>query len=63
MTEHRQPTVEEITHRAYGLYLERGGEDGKDLQDWARAEQELTDPLVAESSKPRATQIARNSLH
>jgi Protein of unknown function (DUF2934) len=63
MTENRQPTAEEITHRAYSLYLERGGEDGKDVQDWVKAEQELTDAPVAESSKPRAAQVTRNSLH
>jgi hypothetical protein len=53
MTEYSQPTVEQITHRAYALYLERGGEDGKDVQDWVRAENELTRPSGAESSKPR----------
>ncbi len=63
MTEYSQPTLEQITHRAYALYLERGGEDGKDVQDWVRAEKELTHPSVAESSKPRAAQLTRNSLH
>jgi len=27
--------------RAYQLYLERGGEDGRDLDDWLAAEREL----------------------
>jgi hypothetical protein len=28
-------------HRAYELYLARGGEDGRDLEDWLTAEREL----------------------
>jgi len=32
---------ERIERRAYELYVERGREDGKDLQDWFAAEQEL----------------------
>ena len=63
MTECRQPSAKEITRRAYGLYLERGGENGRDVEDWVRAEQELTDRPVAESSKPRATQATRHSLN
>jgi hypothetical protein len=33
---------EEIARRAYLLFLERGGEHGQDLEDWLRAEAELT---------------------
>ena len=33
---------EQIRQRAYELYEERGGEDGYDLDDWLRAEEELT---------------------
>jgi hypothetical protein len=37
------PSDDEIARRAYELYLERGGTgDGEDLQDWLRAEEELT---------------------
>ena len=31
---------EEIRHRAYELYEQRGREDGHDLDDWLRAEGE-----------------------
>jgi Protein of unknown function (DUF2934) len=34
-------TDEEIRHRAYELYRERGGDPGHELDDWARAELEL----------------------
>jgi len=32
---------EEIKRRAYELYLERGEELGRDLEDWLQAEREL----------------------
>jgi outer membrane protein TolC len=32
---------EVVAQRAYELYLERGGEDGRDLEDWLTAEREL----------------------
>jgi hypothetical protein len=32
---------EKIPARAYELYLERGGEDGHDVEDWLAAEGEL----------------------
>ncbi len=34
-----------IARRAYELYLERGAEPGRDLEDWLRAEAELLPPL------------------
>jgi Protein of unknown function (DUF2934) len=44
-----RPTTEEITLRAYQIYLERGGAPGNALDDWTRAERELR----GKSSKPR----------
>jgi Protein of unknown function (DUF2934) len=41
MTTYREPSVEEITRRAYGLYLGRGGDHGHDVDDWVKAEKEL----------------------
>jgi hypothetical protein len=36
------PNVEdEIRRRAYELYEQRGREDGHDLEDWFRAEEEV----------------------
>ncbi len=37
----KQPSDEEIRNRAYELFLERGGTPGSELEDWARAEEEL----------------------
>lgn len=33
---------QEIRRRAYALYEERGREDGHDIDDWLRAEAELS---------------------
>ena len=43
------PTTEEIALRAYQIYLERGGAPGNALEDWTRAERELS----KKPSKPR----------
>ena len=38
------PTKKQIEARAYELYLQRGGEDSHDVEDWLSAEKELTRP-------------------
>ena len=40
-----EPTHEDIARRAYQLYEERGGEHGRDLEDWFQAERELRQVL------------------
>ncbi len=35
------PTRDQIQLRAYELYLKRGGEDGRAVEDWLAAETEL----------------------
>jgi hypothetical protein len=37
----RTPSHEEISLRAYEIYLERGGLPGNELDDWLQAEREL----------------------
>jgi hypothetical protein len=36
-----EPTFEQIQMRAYEIYIQRGGQDGLDLEDWLQAEKEL----------------------
>ena len=50
----REPSGEEIARLAHDLYLQRGGEHGKDVEDWVRAEKELSDEPVAGPPKTRA---------
>jgi hypothetical protein len=56
------PTREEIEKRAYELYLARGCESGRDVEDWLAAERELTiqHELVAPIQAMRKKVIARS---
>ena len=38
------PTENDIATRAYQLFIERGGEHGRDLDDWLLAKRELLSP-------------------
>ncbi len=55
MFERREPSGEEIARLAHDLYLQRGGEHGKDVEDWVRAEKELSDEPVPRTPKSRPT--------
>jgi len=46
MIERKEFSREDIAHRAYELYTQRGCEPGKDVEDWIRAEQELTEANI-----------------
>jgi hypothetical protein len=35
------PLEQRIRERAHEIYLQRGGEDGSDLEDWLQAEEEI----------------------
>jgi Protein of unknown function (DUF2934) len=56
----REPSREEITRRAYELYLQRRGEQGNDVEDWIRAEKELSDEPVGVPVKTKAVQAGRH---
>ena len=47
------PVHEEIAHRAYRRYLERGSTDGYDIDDWLAAEQELVRERLGSQSTRR----------
>jgi hypothetical protein len=56
----REPSREEIARRALELYLQRSGEhNGKHLDDWIRAEKELSDEPVAAPAKTRVAQAGQ----
>jgi hypothetical protein len=47
MIERKELSREDIAHRAYELYTQRGCEPGKAVEDWIRAEEELgTEPNI-----------------
>ena len=50
-TENKEvPTHEQITLRAYQIYLEHGFQPGNDLADWLAAEKELTELSESEGA-------------
>jgi hypothetical protein len=51
-----EPTQEQIEKRAYEIFLARGGEHGRDLEDWLTAEQEVLE-LILESNLAVASEI------
>jgi hypothetical protein len=53
-----QPSAEAITRRAYELFLERGGTHGNDVDDWVRAELELSAAQTEAKESPSAREIA-----
>jgi Protein of unknown function (DUF2934) len=48
----RLPEHEQIARYAYELFLSRGAEDGRDLQDWLEAERQLTKAPHRSGKKP-----------
>ncbi len=49
-----KPIRDQIEHRAYAIYLERGCQDGFDVQDWLQAESELLSTAEGKSSRAKA---------
>jgi len=52
------PTQEEISRRAYEIYLERNGAPGDPHSDWLRAEAELASTPKKTSRKSKVVSIA-----
>jgi hypothetical protein len=46
---------EEIRRRAYEIYLERGEQPGRELDDWLQAERELKRGMLLNSERGSAT--------
>ena len=53
-----RPTQDQIATRAYEIYLERGATPGDPMQDWLRAELELTAPPKKSRSKSKVISFA-----
>lgn len=60
MIERKELSNEDIAQRAYQLYTQRGGEPGRDIEDWFRAERELSGESVAAPAKATAASAGRN---
>ena len=54
-----QPSrLSRIAQRAHEIYDARGGQDGKDLDDWLQAEREIDAEMEAETETPRAARLS-----
>jgi hypothetical protein len=51
-------TQDQIALRAYHIYLERGCTPGDPLDDWVRAERELTETSIKPRRKPAPKSVA-----
>ena len=58
----KELSKEEIAHRAYELYVQRGAEPGKDVEDWVRAEKELSKGVVQTQVGTRGAQTGPNRI-
>jgi hypothetical protein len=54
----RKPSHDEIAERAFQIYLERNGAPGDPMQDWVRAEQELSAKPKPARKKGKVVSIA-----
>ena len=63
MIDRREPSREEIARHAHELYVHRGGEHGKDVEDWVKAERELRDEPAVRPVKVKGTQASRHALN
>ena len=54
MINNREPMRDDVSNRAYALYLMRGCEHGRDVEDWANAQRELSGKLNREPEMTKA---------
>jgi hypothetical protein len=54
---------DEVACRAHELYLRRGGEHGKDVEDWLKAEKELRAKPAGTGTRAKEAQGNRNSVN
>lgn len=47
----QHPTREQIEQRAYEIFAARGGDPGRELDDWLQAERELREQSPAAAAK------------
>ena len=63
MIDRREPSRKEIARQAHKLYVERGGEHGKDVEDWVKAEKELRDKPAVRPATTEATPASRLAVN
>ena len=61
MIEHKELSKEDVAHRAYELYVQRGSEPGNDVEDWLRAEKELGAEPIVTPARTKAAQMGQSN--
>jgi hypothetical protein len=59
--EHKEISRDDIAQRAYELYVQRGEDTGKDVEDWIRAEKELGAEPVVTPTRTMAAQAGHSN--
>lgn len=54
------PTPDQIAQRAYEIYQSRGGENGRDVEDWLAAESELRSKNAPKMPAPSLSSSTSN---
>jgi len=56
-----RPSHEEITRRAYEIFIERGRPEGRDVEHWLEAEGQLIAALQPQARSPAAGTLRRTT--
>jgi hypothetical protein len=58
----REPTHLQIAHRAFEIYIARGGDHGQDVGDWFEAERQLAAELRPDKTSVKRTPTRRRGV-
>ena len=61
MVERQEVLRDGIARRAYEIYVQRGGENGKDVEDWLRAEKEMSGKPADVPAKARTAAAGKTN--
>lgn len=61
MIDNKEVSKEAIAHRAYELYVQRNGERGNDVEDWLKAERQLSAEPIGTPARTKPAQAGRNN--
>jgi hypothetical protein len=63
MMERQEELRDGIARRAHEMYVERGGENGQDVEDWLKAEKEISGKTADVPAKARAAAAGSGSTN
>jgi hypothetical protein len=55
----RQEVKDGIARRAYEIYVQRGGQNGQDVEDWLKAEKEISGKPADAPAKSKTAAAGR----